>query len=197
MGSHGGWSALPVAAVTTLFVTTIRANSIAMKVSRLNQEIEAVTDMMARDIQRAGYDASAATTAGLQSTSVHNFHFDATADLLDETATGSKLYRCIRFRNDTTIMEDLTIRMPHRLRIMKRVYSYSPTTLGVKLATGRRSLAIAVALSTEDTAEITQLTFNLFSSSKVDGPAPSVIPHFRGTPKAEVMRFRAKRCFWR
>ncbi|MDX7822927.1 prepilin-type N-terminal cleavage/methylation domain-containing protein [Aeromonas caviae] len=162
---------LLVAAVTTLFVTTIRANSIAMKVSRLNQEIEAVTDMMARDIQRAGYDASAATTAGLQSTSVHNFHFDATADLLDETATGSKLYRCIRVRNDNN--DNGGLNNPDASPSANnetRVYSYSPTTLGVKLATGASAACDSGSfLSTEDTIEITQLTFNLFSSSKVDG----------------------------
>ncbi|MFM5084808.1 hypothetical protein [Aeromonas media] len=50
---------LLVAAASALFATILRANSTAMKVSRLNQEIQAITDMMARDIERAGYDVCA------------------------------------------------------------------------------------------------------------------------------------------
>lgn len=58
---------LLVATVISLFATILRANSTAMKVSRLNQEMQAITDMIARDIERAGYDASAATATRLVS----------------------------------------------------------------------------------------------------------------------------------
>lgn len=55
---------LLVAAVTSLFATILKANHTAMQTSRLNQEIQLLTDMIARDIQRAGYDASATQFLG-------------------------------------------------------------------------------------------------------------------------------------
>ncbi|WOX50405.1 prepilin-type N-terminal cleavage/methylation domain-containing protein [Aeromonas sp. XH] len=163
---------LLVAAVTTLFATILRANSTAMKVSRLNQEVQAITDIMARDIERAGYDASAATATRLVSGAVPSpFYFDANVDLLDETATGSKLYRCIRIRydNDDDGVLDNPDSSPSKLN-ETRVYSYSSAKKGVKLATGGAAACDETdLLSTDNTIEITQLTYSMLGSSQVSG----------------------------
>lgn len=160
---------LLVATVTTLFVTILRANSTAMKVSRLNQEVQAITDMMARDIERAGYDASAATATRMVSGAAPSpFYFDTTTDLLDETATGSKIYRCIRVRYDDNANGVLNNSGSSSLET--RMYSYSSADKGIKLATGANPTCNSGSLiSTDDTIEITQLTYNLLASSQVSG----------------------------
>lgn len=93
---------LLVAAVISLFATILKANYTAMQTSRLNQEVQLLTDMMARDIQRAGYDANA-TQFAAPSGSRSSFYFDTATDLMNETATGSGLYTCIRVRYMTTM----------------------------------------------------------------------------------------------
>ncbi|MGL5814384.1 MAG: PilW family protein [Aeromonas sp.] len=160
---------LLVAAVTTLFATILRANSTAMKVSRLNQEMQAITDMMARDIERAGYDASAATATRLVSGAAPSpFYFDASSDLLDETATGSKIYRCIRIRYDDNANGVLNNSASSGLET--RLYSYSTASKGVKLATDASAVCDSGSLiSTDNTIEITQLTYSLLASSQVSG----------------------------
>lgn len=160
---------LLVAAVTTLFATILRANGTAMKVSRLNQEVQAITDMMARDIERAGYDASAATSTRLASGALPSpFYFDASTDLMDETATGSNIYRCIRISYDDN--ENGVLNNSTSSSLETRLYSYSSTDKGVKLATGASPTCNSGSLiSTDNTIEITQLTYRLLSSSQVSG----------------------------
>ncbi|MBP4058636.1 MULTISPECIES: PilW family protein [Aeromonas] len=160
---------LLVAAVTTLFATILRANGTAMKVSRLNQEVQAITDMMARDIERAGYDASAATSTRLASGALPSpFYFDASTDLMDETATGSNIYRCIRISYDDN--ENGVLNNSPSSSLETRLYSYSSTDKGVKLATGASPTCNSGSLiSTDNTIEITQLTYRLLSSSQVSG----------------------------
>lgn len=160
---------LLVAAVTTLFATILRANGTAMKVSRLNQEVQAITDMMARDIERAGYDASAATSTRLASGALPSpFYFDASTDLMDQTATGSNIYRCIRISYDDN--ENGVLNNSPSSSLETRLYSYSSTDKGVKLATGASPTCNSGSLiSTDNTIEITQLTYRLLSSSQVSG----------------------------
>lgn len=160
---------LLVAAVTTLFATILRANSTAMKVSRLNQEVQAITDMMARDIERAGYDASAATSTRLVSGALPSpFYFDASTDLMDQTATGSNIYRCIRISYDDN--ENGVLNNSPSSSLETRLYSYSSGDKGVKLATGTSPTCNSGSLiSTDNTIEITQLTYRLLSSSLVSG----------------------------
>ncbi|MBA8780630.1 PilW family protein [Aeromonas caviae] len=160
---------LLVAAVTTLFATILRANGTAMKVSRLNQEVQAITDMMARDIERAGYDASAATSTRLASGALPSpFYFDASTDLMDETATGSNIYRCIRISYDDN--ENGVLNNSPSSSLETRLYSYSSGDKGVKLATGASPTCNSGSLiSTDNTIEITQLTYRLLSSSQVSG----------------------------
>lgn len=165
---------LLIAAVTTLFATILRANSTAIKVSRLNQEIQSITDMIARDIERAGYDASAATATRMVSGATPSpFYFDASTDLLDETATGSKIYRCIRIRYDDDadgVLDNPSPSPSTSSQNESRVYSYSSAQKGVKLDTGASAACNSNALlSTDDTIEITALTYSLLASSKVSG----------------------------
>lgn len=56
-----------VAAVTSLFATILKANQTSMQVSRLNQELQSITDMIARDVQRTGYDQGATAFLGAAS----------------------------------------------------------------------------------------------------------------------------------
>ena len=158
-----------VAAVTALFATILKANSTAMKVSRLNQEIQAITDMMARDIQRAGYDASAATASRMVSGAGPSpFYFDTDVDLMSETATGSNLYRCVRVRYDENGNGVLDNSASSSFETL--VYSYSSADKGIKLATGASAVCNGGSLlSTDNTIEITSLTLNLLSSSQVSG----------------------------
>lgn len=44
------------AIVASLFVSIIRANSTTVQLAKLNQDLQATVDIIARDIQRAGYD---------------------------------------------------------------------------------------------------------------------------------------------
>ncbi len=46
---------LVAAIVASLFVSIIRANSTTVQLSRLNQDLQTTMDLMARDMQRAGY----------------------------------------------------------------------------------------------------------------------------------------------
>ncbi|MFG0833016.1 PilW family protein [Aeromonas bivalvium] len=158
-----------VAAVTALFATILKANSTAMKVSRLNQEIQAITDMMARDIQRAGYDASAATASRMVSGAGPSpFYFDTDVDLMSETATGSNLYRCVRVSYDENGNGVLDNSASSSFETL--VYSYSSADKGIKLATGASAACNGGSLlSTDNTIEITSLTLNLLSSSQVSG----------------------------
>ncbi|MCT7654977.1 prepilin-type N-terminal cleavage/methylation domain-containing protein [Oceanimonas sp. NS1] len=51
---------LVVAGALSLFSSVIVSGNTTLMLSRLNQDVQAVTDMMVRDIQRAGYHPSAA-----------------------------------------------------------------------------------------------------------------------------------------
>jgi prepilin-type N-terminal cleavage/methylation domain len=48
------------AIIASLFVSIIRANSTTVQLAKLNQDLQATVDIIARDIQRAGYNNNAA-----------------------------------------------------------------------------------------------------------------------------------------
>ncbi len=153
---------LLVAAVISLFATILKANHTAMQTSRLNQEIQLLTDMMARDIQRAGYDASATQFLGAPSGSRSSFYFDTALDLMGETATGSGLYTCIRVRYDND--DNGVLNADDSL-----VYSYSSGDKGIKQGPGGTTCGNGSLISTDNTIEITNLTFRLLPSSQASG----------------------------
>lgn len=138
---------LLVAAVTSLFATILRVNQTSMQVSRLNQELQSVTDMIARDVQRTGYDQGATAFLGAASGARSPFYFDTSSDLMNETVTGSKIYRCIRLKydddNNGVLGADETY-----------IYSYDSADKGVQLGT---SCSTGSLLSTDNTIEITDL----------------------------------------
>lgn len=159
-----------VAAVTTLFVTTLRANSTAMKVSRLNQEVQAITDMISRDIERAGYDASAATAVRLVSGATRPFYFDANTDW--DTNCVLVRYDGRNIDNvpdsDNGIPEDKeAVVYSYRADKTVRVDEFS-AAVSSPLST-LCSASGAQSISTADTIEITNFNFSLLPSSKVDG----------------------------
>ncbi|CAD7513936.1 PilW family protein [Aeromonas hydrophila] len=169
---------LLVAAVISLFATILKANYTAMQTSRLNQEVQLLTDMIARDIQRAGYDANATQFLAAPSGSRSSFYFDAAADLMSETATGSGLYTCIRVRYDNdengVLSSDDTL-----------VYSYSSSSKGIKQGTGTTTCGNGSLISSDDTIEITAMTLKLLTSSQTNGARALqlvVSGRFKATP---------------
>ncbi|OUR73996.1 hypothetical protein A9Q78_01900 [Methylophaga sp. 41_12_T18] len=50
-----------MASTIGIFITSIKANSDTLKMTRLNQELQAVTTLMSRDLRRAGYWGTPAT----------------------------------------------------------------------------------------------------------------------------------------
>lgn len=150
---------LLVAAVTSLFATILRVNQTSMQVSRLNQELQSVTDMIARDVQRTGYDQGATAFLGAASGARSPFYFDTSSDLMNETVTGSKIYRCIRLKYDDDNNGSLGADETY-------VYSYDSADKGVQLGT---TCSTGSLLSTDNTIEITDLTFSLLSGSVSSG----------------------------
>ncbi|MFQ2921598.1 PilW family protein [Aeromonas allosaccharophila] len=150
---------LLVAAVTSLFATILKANQIAMQTSRLNQELQSITDMIARDGQRAGYDWAATSFLAAVSGARSPFYFDTNSDLMSETSTGSKVYRCIRLKYDDNDNGSLDADETF-------IYSYDSTNKGVKLGSSCTSGSL---LSSESTIEVTGMTLSLLGSSVSSG----------------------------
>ncbi|WP_330541561.1 prepilin-type N-terminal cleavage/methylation domain-containing protein [Aeromonas hydrophila] len=169
---------LLVAAVISLFATILKANYTAMQTSRLNQEVQLLTDMIARDIQRAGYDANATQFLAAPSGSRSSFYFDTATDLMGETATGSGLYTCVRVRYDNdengVLSSDDTL-----------IYSYSSSSKGIKQVTGTTTCGNGSLISSDDTIEITAMTLKLLTSSQTNGARALqlvVSGRFKATP---------------
>ncbi|WP_319016759.1 type IV pilin [Aeromonas simiae] len=167
---------LLVAAVSALFASILRANQTSMQVSRLNQEMQSIVDMMARDLQRSGYDAGATAFLGATSSARSSFYFDSTTDLMNETVVGSKRYQCLRVRYDDDadgcVDDPGNLSKPPACRdpAETRVYSYSSASMGVRLDTGdSASCSGGNLLSTDNTIAISALTFELLGSSLTTG----------------------------
>lgn len=147
---------LLVAAVSALFAIIVKSNRTVMQVSRLNQELQAVTDMIARDIQRAGYDASAAqlTLVGVRS----DFIFNSLTDLTSGCVK-------VKYDDDADGVLDNTSSAGET-----RLYNYSSTEKAIRLDKGTTaSCSAGEKLTTEDTIAITGLTFTMLSGSVSTG----------------------------
>ena len=57
--------------VATMYVSIIRANSTTVQLSRLNQDLQSTMDIIARDIQRSGYDADSAQNLARNTSGAH------------------------------------------------------------------------------------------------------------------------------
>lgn len=149
---------LLVAAVSSLFVTVLRADQTVMQVSRLNQELQSVTDQIADDIQRAGYDALAVTRMSAVSSSCSSspFCFDPTAGL----PTSS----CISLKYDDNANGVLDNSDD------SRVYYYNPQDKAIRRSNINSLLCKGGEnISSEDTIEISTLSFTMLSGSVSTG----------------------------
>ncbi|WP_107850831.1 PilW family protein [Oceanimonas marisflavi] len=89
-----------VAGVTSLFASVIAAGNTTLMLSRLNQDVQGMADVMMRDIRRAGYHPSAAEDAqsGTPPSSAPStaYVFSPSADLY--ASSGATAPDCIRVR---------------------------------------------------------------------------------------------------
>ncbi len=89
--------------VVSIFVSSVKGNADALKMTRLNQELQAVMSMMTRDIRRAGYWglATSAIGAGALNLNINTFANPATGTAV---ATGNysseAANSCITFSYD-------------------------------------------------------------------------------------------------
>ncbi|MGE6264007.1 prepilin-type N-terminal cleavage/methylation domain-containing protein [Aeromonas media] len=148
---------LLVAAASALFASILKANKTAMQVSRLNQELQSITDMMARDIQRAGYDASAAAHT-LVSGATSPFYFDPATDLVSG---------CIKVKYDDNangVLDNTSAAGETRF------YNYSSADKAVRLGQGSTAnCSVGSKLSSEDTIVVSVLSFSMISGSVSTG----------------------------
>ncbi|WP_281705322.1 prepilin-type N-terminal cleavage/methylation domain-containing protein [Aeromonas taiwanensis] len=172
---------LLVAAASALFASILKANKTAMQVSRLNQELQSITDMIARDIQRAGYDASAAEhtlDSGVSGTP-SLFYFDSTQHLLNKYSSSPDKFRCIAVKYDERDANAPSPGLPGANEAV--VYSYRSTSTDSSIWLDDLSASASLAtlsaacgtggerISTDDTIKITDLTFTLLPSSVSSG----------------------------
>ncbi len=89
-----------VAGAISLFTTVMVSGNTTLMLSRLNQDVQSITDIMVRDIQRAGYHPSAAQDMALgtpaSSAKSTKYQFSTTADLY--TTSGATAPGCIRIK---------------------------------------------------------------------------------------------------
>lgn len=89
-----------LAGALSLFSSVIVSGNTTLMLSRLNQDVQAVTDIIARDIQRAGYHPSAAVEMADEVSPAlsvaRKYIFSTTADLY--TAAGETKPNCIRVK---------------------------------------------------------------------------------------------------
>ncbi|MDX1269703.1 MAG: type IV pilin [Oceanisphaera sp.] len=89
-----------VAGAISLFTTVMVSGNTTLLLSRLNQDVQAITDIMVRDIQRAGYHPSAAAELAFgvptSAASSPKYVFSTLADL--HTSSVSTQPDCIRIK---------------------------------------------------------------------------------------------------
>ncbi|WP_375057058.1 prepilin-type N-terminal cleavage/methylation domain-containing protein [Zobellella sp. DQSA1] len=84
-----------VASAISLFTAVIVSGNTTLMLSRLNQDVQAVTDIIARDIQRAGYDPDAVALVGSSPPSASAYTFSTEKDLWPAPST---MASCIRVK---------------------------------------------------------------------------------------------------
>lgn len=98
------------AIVATMYASIIRANSITIQAARLNMDMQAALDIIARDIQRAGYvsgaeaalerDSSGNPTSSAASSSFHTAMFSAVNNTGDPLDLNADDLDCVLLRYD-------------------------------------------------------------------------------------------------
>ncbi|MGR9072881.1 MAG: prepilin-type N-terminal cleavage/methylation domain-containing protein [Gammaproteobacteria bacterium] len=85
---------IAVAATLTVVAGIIRSNTDYMRMVRLNQELNAVMNLMVRDLKRVGYSATA------DGKTANNLFMQGTDDLTFSDPVATDLYRQIEFTYD-------------------------------------------------------------------------------------------------
>ncbi|PSJ42683.1 type IV pilin [Zobellella endophytica] len=136
-----------VAGAISLFSTVIVSGNTTLMLSRLNQDIQAVTDIIARDIQRAGHHPSAAEDiangVSLASSTAALYMFSTSNDLYPAPASGASS-TCIRVKywdNDT----------PSGASSLVRIYGYDSVNKRLSVDTSY-SAPVSSALTASDCA---------------------------------------------
>ncbi|MBR9856591.1 MAG: type IV pilin [Gammaproteobacteria bacterium] len=184
IGRQGGFSVVEmlvslvaglvvVAGAISLFTTVMVSGNTTLLLSRLNQDVQAITDIIVRDIQRAGYHPSAAAELAFgvptSAASSPKYVFSTSADL--HTSSGSIQPDCIRIKYWDPDP-------PSGTGAVMRVYSYDKANKELKVATDYNEPAI-VPLSTlcgtgnklisEEEILIDSLSFALASGASASG----------------------------
>ncbi len=82
--------------VVSIFSSSVKGNADALKMTRLNQELQAAMGMMTRDIRRAGYWGNASSAIGPSTSNANPFTLDTPGNYSGETNAS-----CITFSYDT------------------------------------------------------------------------------------------------
>ena len=159
-----------VSGVIGMFVNTAVSSAENLKMTRLNQQLRAVLDVMVQDIRRAGYRGDSITAVGA------NPFITGVNDL---TVTGTD---CITFTYDSTALDDLTAAAGRgTVDAASDVFGYRrEVTGGVGLIRSGMGAAVTLGnctagawsdLTDSDSVDITTLLFTVVSA-----PLPPAIP---------------------
>ncbi|WP_458734367.1 PilW family protein [Zobellella taiwanensis] len=162
-----------VAGGISLFVSVMVSGNTTLMLSRLNQDVQAVTDMIARDIQRAGYHPSAAidiaNEVSLASSIASQYMFSTDNDLFPSGGVAT----CIRVKYWEP---DPPSGMPGGLT---RIYSYDANNNRLRVNSLYSAIVTSPLASVDCDAgsmlvsdlevDITSLEFELVSGSNPTG----------------------------
>lgn len=161
-----------VSGVIGMFVSTVTSNANNLKMTRLNQELRAVMDIVTRDIRRAGYrgDSTTATSANPFTSTVNG------DDLTVRTVNVAN--DCISFTYDSTALDSPPVTVGSVDNADR--FGYRRSLVGtVGVIQGRNGGAGATDcangtwgdLTDSDSVDITTLRFDVVSVPSPAGPS--------------------------
>ncbi|GGB36046.1 type IV pilin [Oceanisphaera marina] len=146
---------LVLAGALSLFSTVLASGNTTLMLSRLNQEVQGIGDMISRDLQKTGYHPDIA--AGLAA----HYAFSVTDDLYTEP--GASGQHCVRIKYwDASSPSDKQARV--------RIYSHNR---------GTRQLKVRIAHNAADATALSELCGSgskLISSEEISVDRLSVVP---------------------
>jgi type IV pilus assembly protein PilW len=153
-----------LAGALSLFSSVIVSGNTTLMLSRLNQDVQSVTDIIARDIQRAGYDPNAVALVGSSPPSASAYTFSTEKDLWPASPATAT---CIRVKYRDT-EEGANV---------GRIYSYVAASQQLRVKDNSASSALSSAdcdtggnqLVSSTEVVIDNLGFDLVSGSTPTG----------------------------